>query len=188
MSERENFSPYYGLSKDTIALFGEIDDDMANAIVQQLLYLDSLGVEKIKINIKSPGGAVSAGLAIYDTMNSVHAIIETVGFGEVSSMGAFLFSSGSKGHRYLMKNCRVMIHQPLGGVSGQASDIKLAAENIIKVKDKLNQILSENTGKSIEQIEKDTDRDYTMSADEAVSYGIADGIVPSINKAKGEVW
>lgn len=169
---------YSRLLKDRIIIInGEINNELANSVVAQLLYLDSLNNEEISVYINSPGGSVTDGMAIYDTMNFITSDISTIGMGMCASMGAFLLSCGTKGKRYALPNCEVMIHQPLGGAQGQATEIKIAAEHILKTKDKLNKILSNNTGKDLETIEKDTDRDNFMSADEAVSYGIVDKII-----------
>lgn len=160
-----------------IMLSGEIDDAVANTIVAQLIYLEGKDPEKdICLYINSPGGSVSAGLAIYDTMNYVKCDVSTICIGLAASMGAFLLSSGKKGKRFALPNSEIMIHQPLGGAQGQASDIKIQADHILKIKQKLNKILSENTGKPIEQIEKDTDRDNYLSSEEALEYGLIDKI------------
>ena len=169
---------YSRLLKDRIIIInGEINNNLANSVVAQLLYLDSLNNEDISIYINSPGGSVTDGMAIYDTMNFIKSDVSTIGMGICASMAAFLLSSGKKGKRYVLPNSEVMIHQPLGGAQGQATEIKIAAEHILKTKDKLNKILSNNTGKSLEIIEKDTDRDNFMSAEEALKYGIIDEIV-----------
>ena len=169
---------YSRLLKDRIIIInGEIDNNLANSVVAQLLYLDSLNNEDISVYINSPGGSVTDGMAIYDTMNFITSDVSTIGMGICASMAAFLLSSGKKGKRYLLPNSEVMIHQPLGGAQGQATEIKIAAEHILKTKDKLNRILSNNTGKSLEIIEKDTDRDNFMSASEALNYGIIDEII-----------
>lgn len=169
---------YSRLLKDRIIyLYGEIDDINSNTIVAQLLYLDSLNHDDISIYINSPGGSVTGGMAIYDTMNFIKSDVSTICIGMAASMGAFLLSSGEKGKRYCLQNSEVMIHQPLGGAQGQASEIKIAANRILKLRDKLNKILSNNTGKDIKIIEKDTDRDYFLSADEAVKYGLIDKIL-----------
>ena len=169
---------YSRLLKDRIIIInGEINNNLANSVVAQLLYLDSLNNEDISIYINSPGGSVTDGMAIYDTMNFITSDVSTIGMGICASMAAFLLSSGKKGKRYVLPNSEVMIHQPLGGVQGQATEIKIAAEHILKTKDKLNKILSNNTGKSLEIIEKDTDRDNFMSANEALEYGIVDEII-----------
>ena len=169
---------YSRLLKDRIIIInGEIDNNMANSVVAQLLYLDSLNNDDINMYINSPGGSVTDGMAIYDTMNYINSDVSTIGIGICASMAAFLLSSGKKGKRYLLPNSEVMIHQPLGGVQGQATEIKIAAEHILKTKDKLNKILSLNTGKDLEIIEKDTDRDNFMSTKEALEYGIVDEIL-----------
>ncbi len=166
------------LLKDRIILLsGEINDDVANMVVAQLLYLDAISNNDISIYINSPGGSVSAGLAIYDTFNLIKSEVKTIGMGMCASMGAFLLSSGTKHKRYCLANCEVMIHQPLGGASGQATEIKIAAEHILKTKDRLNRILAKNTGKSIKKIQKDTDRDNYLDADEAKNYGLIDEIL-----------
>ena len=169
---------YSRLLKDRIIIInGEIDNNLANSVVAQLLYLDSLNNEDISIYINSPGGSVTDGMAIYDTMNYINSDVSTIGIGICASMAAFLLSSGKKGKRYALPNSEVMIHQPLGGAQGQATEIKIAAEHILKTKDKLNKILSHNTGKDLDIIEKDTDRDNFMDANEALSYGIVDEII-----------
>ena len=169
---------YSRLLKDRIIIInGEINNNLANSVVAQLLYLDSLNNEDISVYINSPGGSVTDGMAIYDTMNFITSDVSTIGMGICASMAAFLLSSGKKGKRYILPNSEVMIHQPLGGAQGQATEIKIAAEHILKTKDKLNRILSNNTGKSLEIIEKDTDRDNFMSASEALNYGIIDEII-----------
>ena len=169
---------YSRLLKDRIILLnGEITDQNANIIVGELLYLDSLNHDDINIYINSPGGSVTAGMAIYDTMNMVKSKVSTICVGMAASMAAFLLSSGSKGKRYILPNGEVMIHQPLGGAEGQATDIKIAAEHILKLRDKLNFILSKNTGQPLKQIIKDTDRDNFMDSDEALKYGIVDEIL-----------
>lgn len=169
---------YSRLLKDRIIILGgKIDDDLANIIIAELLYLDSINNEDISIYINSPGGSVTAGMAIYDTMNFIKSHVSTICIGIAASMGAFLLSSGEKGKRYALKNSEIMIHQPLGGAEGQATEIKIAAEHILKTKDKLNNILAFNTNKSINDIEKDTDRDNFMTADEALKYGLIDKII-----------
>lgn len=169
---------YSRLLKDRIIyLCGEIDDINSNTIVAQLLYLDSINHDDISIYINSPGGSVTAGMAIYDTMNFVKSDVSTICVGIAASMGAFLLSSGKKGKRFCLKNSEVMIHQPLGGAQGQATEIKIAAERILKMRDKLNKILSKNTGKNIKIIEQDTDRDHFLSSNEALEYGIIDKIL-----------
>ena len=169
---------YSRLLKDRIIIIsGEINDINSNTIVAELLYLDSLNNDDISIYINSPGGSVTAGMAIYDTMNFVKSDVSTICVGMAASMGAFLLSSGCKGKRYVLPNSEVMIHQPLGGAQGQATEIKIAAERILKLKDKLNHILSKNTGKSLKIIEKDTERDNFMDSKEALEYGIVDKII-----------
>ena len=169
---------YSRLLKDRIIIInGESDNNVANSVVAQLLYLDSLNNDDISIYINSPGGCVTDGMAIYDTMNYISSDVSTIGMGLCASMAAFLLSSGKKGKRYLLPNSEVMIHQPLGGAQGQATEIKIAAEHILKTKDKLNKILSLNTGKELTIIEKDTDRDNFMDSDTALSYGIVDEII-----------
>ena len=169
-----------------INIFGPIDDNLANTVIAQLLYLDSQGHDEITIQINSPGGSVTAGFAIYDTMNYVKARIVTVALGCAASMAAFLLSAGSKGYRKATENSEILIHQPLGRAEGQASDIIIAAEHIKKVREKLNRILAENTGQTYETICKDTDRDYILTAQEALEYGLIDYVIPSKNKAKGD--
>lgn len=165
------------LENRIIFITGEIDDAVANTVVAQLIYLESKDPEKdIYLYINSPGGSVTAGLAIYDTMNYIKCDVSTICIGLAASMGAFLLSSGAKGKRYSLPNAEIMIHQPLGGAQGQASDIQIQARQILKIKQKLNNILAENTGKDIKIIEEDTDRDNYMSADEAKNYGIIDQV------------
>ncbi len=173
-----SYDIYSRLLEDRIIfLSGEIDDATANTVVAQLIYLEAKDPSKdISLYINSPGGSVSAGLAIYDTMNYVKCDVSTICIGMAASMGAFLLSSGAKGKRYALPNSEIMIHQPLGGAQGQASDIKIAAEHILKTKAKLNKILAENSGKPVETIEKDTDRDNFLSAQEALDYGLIDKV------------
>ena len=180
---------YSRLLKDRIVLLcGEIDDNTSNIIIGELLYLDSLNHNDISLYINSPGGSVTAGMAIYDTMNFIKSDVSTICIGMCASMAAFLLSSGEKGKRYALSNSEVMIHQPLGGANGQATDIQIAAEHILKVKEKLNKILASNTNKDIKIIEKDTDRDNYMSSIDALNYGIIDNtlaiksIIHSLNK------
>ena len=165
------------LKNRIILLSGEIDDILANTVVAELLYLDSLSHDDISIYINSPGGNVTSGFAIYDTMNFIKSDVSTICLGIAASMAAFLLSSGKEGKRYALPNSEVMIHQPLGGASGQATEIKIAAEHILKTKKKLNEILAKNTGKSIKQIENDTDRDNYLTADDANNYGLVDKIL-----------
>lgn len=169
---------YSRLLKDRIVfLTGEINDMSANLIVSELLYLDSLSHEEICLYINSPGGSVSAGFAIFDTMNFIESKVRTIVIGMAASMAAFLLSSGEAGMRCALPNSEVMIHQPLGGVEGQATDMKIACERILKMKKKLNEILAHQTGQSIKTIEKDTDRDNFMDAKEAKKYGLIDCIL-----------
>ena len=175
---------YSRLLKDRIILLGdEIDDNHANMIIAELLYLDSLNHEDISLYINSPGGSVTSGMAIYDTMNFIKSDVSTICIGMAASMGAFLLSSGKKGKRYSLPNSEIMIHQPLGGAQGQATEIKIAAEHILKLKTKLNKILSNNTGQTLKKIEKDTDRDNFMTPEEALKYGLIDEIL--INEKDG---
>lgn len=166
------------LLKDRIVFIsGEIDDNLANRVIAELLYLDSVGNEDINIYINSPGGSVSAGMAIYDTMNFLKSDVSTTCLGIAASMAAFLLSSGKKGKRYILPNADVMIHQPLGGAQGQATDIKIASDRIIDLRKRLNRILSKNTSQSLKKIEKDTERDNYLSAKEALEYGLVDKII-----------
>ena len=169
---------FLGLLKNRIILLsGPIDDALANTIVAELLYLDSLNHEDIALYINSPGGAVTAGMAIFDTMNFIKSDVSTICIGMAASMAAFLLACGQSGKRYILPNAEVMIHQPLGGAQGQATEIKIAAEHILKIKKKLNTILAEKTGKSLRKIEQDTERDYYLSAEEAKEYGLIDQIL-----------
>lgn len=169
---------YSRLLKDRIIILsGEIDDNLSNSIVAQLLYLDGINHDDISIYINSPGGSITAGMAIYDTMNFISSKVSTICIGMAASMAAFLLSSGEKGMRYCLENSEVMIHQPLGGAQGQATEIKIAAERILKLKGRLNRILASNTGKNIKKIEKDTERDYFMDSSEALEYGIVDSVL-----------
>lgn len=170
---------YSRLLKDRILFVsGDITREMADVVVAQLLFLEAEDGEKdIFMYINSPGGSVSAGMAIYDTMNYIKAPVSTICIGQAASMGAFLLSSGEKGKRFALPNAEIMIHQPLGGFSGQAEDIKIHAENILKIRARLNKILASNTGKDISTIEKDTDRDNYMTSQEACDYGILDKVI-----------
>ena len=169
---------YSRLLKDRIIILnGESTDNSSNIVVAQLLYLDSLNNDDISLYINSPGGSITAGMAIFDTMNFIKSDISTICVGMAASMAAFLLSSGEKGKRYILPNAEVMIHQPLGGAQGQATEIKIAAERILKLKKKLNKILSDNTGKDIDTIDNDTERDYFMDSDEALNYGIVDKVL-----------
>ena len=165
------------LKNRIILLSGEIDDMLANSVVAQLLYLDSLNHDDISLYINSPGGSVTAGMAIYDTMNFVRSSVSTICLGMAASMAAFLLSSGEKKKRYILPNAEVMIHQPLGGAQGQATEIKIAAEHILKLRHKLNEILAKNTNQKLDTIEKDTERDNFMDSKEALEYGIVDKII-----------
>ena len=167
---------YSRLLQDRIIfLTGEIDDTMSNIIISELLYLDNMNHENIYLYINSPGGAITSGMGIYDTMRFIESKVITIGVGMCASMAAFLLSSGDE--RYVLPNAEVMIHQPLGGAQGQATDIKIAAERIIKLKEKLNRILSNNTHQPIEKIYEDTERDNFLSAKEAKEYGLIDDII-----------
>ena len=170
---------YSRLLKERIIFLGSpIDDAVANTVIAQLLFLESEDAKKdIKLYINSPGGSVTAGLAVYDTMNYVKPDIMTICIGMAASMSAVLLSSGAKGKRIILPNSEVMIHQVMGGVEGQASDIKITAEHILKIKDRLNSILAQNTGQPLKKIEQDSDRDYFMSAEEAKKYGLVDKII-----------
>lgn len=169
---------YSRLLKDRIIfLSGEVNDNSASIIVSELLYLDAQSHDDIYFYINSPGGSVTAGMAIYDTMNYIKSEVRTIVVGMAASMGAFLLSSGTKGKRFALKNAEVMIHQVLGGAQGQATDIKIQAEHILKMKKNLNNILALNTGKSVKQITRDCERDNFMSAKEAVEYGLVDEII-----------
>ncbi len=172
---------YSRLLKDRIIfLSGEVNDQMSDIIIAQLLFLESEDPDKdIQFYINSPGGVVTSGLAIYDTMNYIKPDVSTICIGQAASMGAVLLSSGAKGKRFSLPNSNIMIHQPSGGAQGQASDIVIQAEQIIKIKDRLNHILAENTGQDLKKIEKDTDRDFAMTAEEALEYGLIDQVIES---------
>ena len=177
MGERA-YDIYSRLLKNRIILLsGEINDDTANVVIAQLLYLDSISEDDISLYINSPGGSITSGMAIYDTMNLIKSDVSTICVGMSASMAAFLLSCGKKGKRYCLPNSEVMIHQPLGGVNGQATEIDIVAKRILNLRSKINQILAKNTKKNIKQIEKDTDRDYYMDAQEALEYGIIDKIL-----------
>ena len=166
------------LNDRIVVLSDEVNDTTASLVVAQLLFLESQDSEKeISFYINSPGGSVTAGLAIYDTMQYIKCDVSTICMGLAASMGAFLLSSGAKGKRYALPNSEIMIHQPSGGAKGQATDIKIVADQILKTKEKLNKILAENTGKSIETIAQDTERDNFMSAEEALDYGLVDKVL-----------
>ena len=160
-----------------IMIYGKIDDNVSNIVVAELLYLDSINNDDISLYINSNGGSITAGMAIYDTMNFIKSDVSTICIGMCASMAAFLLSSGKKGKRYSLKNSEIMIHQPLGGASGQATEIKIAADRILKIRKNMNKILSLNTNKNIKTIKKDTERDNFMSSYEALSYGIIDKIL-----------
>ncbi len=166
------------LLKDRIILLtGEIDDALANVVVAQLLYLDSLNQEPISLYINSPGGSITAGMAIYDTMHFIKSPVSTICVGMAASMAAFLLAAGEKGKRFALENAEVMIHQPLGGAKGQATEIQIAAEHILKIKAKMNLLLAKNTGQPLEVIQQDTDRDYFLEAKEAKEYGLIDQVL-----------
>lgn len=166
------------LKERVIFLVGQVEDHMANLIVAQMLFLESENPDKdIHLYINSPGGSVTAGMAIYDTMRFIKPDVSTMCIGQAASMGSFLLSAGAKGKRYALPNSRVMIHQPLGGFQGQASDIQIHAQEIMKIKDTLNQALAEHTGQDIKTIERDTDRDNFMSAQQAYEYGLVDQVL-----------
>ncbi|MBD9085348.1 ATP-dependent Clp protease proteolytic subunit [bacterium] len=174
----KSYDIYSRLLKDRIIILcGEINDTNSNIVIAELLYLDSLNHNDISIYINSPGGSVTSGMAIYDTMNFIKSDVSTICVGMAASMAAFLLSSGKKGKRYVLPNSEVMIHQPLGGAEGQATEIKIAAERILKLKDKMNQLLSKNTGQNIKKVAEDTERDYFLTANEAVNYGLVDKIL-----------
>ena len=174
-----SYDIYSRLLKDRIIFLGEtIDEHIASLVVAQLLFLEAEDPDKdINIYINSPGGSVTAGMAIYDTMQYIKPEVSTICVGMAASMGAFLLSAGQKGKRYALPNAEIMIHQPLGGVQGQAEDIKIHAEWILKTREKLNRILSDNTGQPMNIIARDTDRDNFMSADEAMKYGLIDKVI-----------
>ena len=173
------------LKERIVMLSGPIDDAVANSVIAQLLFLDAQDPDKdIYLYINSPGGSVSAGLAIFDTMNFINADVQTIVIGMAASMGAFLLAAGEKGKRYALPNAEVMIHQPLGGAQGQATEIEIAAKHILKTRDTLNKILAERTGQTLKVIARDTDRDNYMSAEEAVKYGLVDAIMTNSKNLK----
>ena len=182
------FDIFSRLLRERIIFLGTpIDDMVANLVVAQMLLLDSENPEKdIMLYINSPGGSVTAGFAIYDTMQHIRADVSTICLGQAASMGAFLLSSGTKGKRLALPHSRVLIHQPLGGAQGQATDIEIQAAEIIRIKKSLNEILAANTGQSIKKIEKDTDRDYIMTPEESLEYGMIDKVVSIEKTAKHE--
>jgi len=174
-----SFDIYSRLLRDRIVFLGhEVNDDVANLVIAQLLFLEAEDPEKdIFLYINSPGGSVTAGLAMYDTMQYVRPDVSTICLGQAASMGAWLLAAGAKGKRLALPNSRIMIHQPAGGVQGQASDIQIQANEILRLRERMNEILSHHTGKPVNEIAKDTDRDYHMSGDEAVKYGLIDRVV-----------
>ena len=178
---------YSRLLKDRIIFMGEqVHDSMANTVIAQMLFLESEDPDKdINLYINSPGGSVTAGLAIYDTMQYIRPNIATICMGQATSMGALLLAAGAKGKRYALPHARVMIHQPLGGVQGQATDIDIQAKEIMKIKDLIHRILVKHTGQSMEKIRQDTERDYFMDAEEALRYGIVDRIITERDMGKG---
>ncbi|WP_305727929.1 ATP-dependent Clp endopeptidase proteolytic subunit ClpP [Trichococcus palustris] len=177
---------YSRLLKDRIIMLsGPIDDDTANAVIAQLLFLDAQDSEKdIYIYINSPGGSVSAGLAIYDTMNFIKADVQTIAMGMAASMGSFLLTAGEKGKRFALPNAEIMIHQPLGGAQGQATEIEIAARHILQTRERLNRILADRTGQPMEVIERDTDRDNYMTAQQAKEYGLIDDVMVNSKSLK----
>ncbi|HOO74750.1 MAG TPA: ATP-dependent Clp endopeptidase proteolytic subunit ClpP [Tepiditoga sp.] len=181
-----SYDIYSRLLKDRIIFLGTpIDDTVSNVVIAQLLFLESVDPDKdISIYINSPGGSVTAGLGIYDTMKYIKPDVSTICVGQAASMGAFLLSAGTKGKRYSLPNSRIMIHQPSGGSEGTARDIQILTEEILRLKKTLNSILAENTGRTVKQIEKDTDRDNFLSADEAVKYGLIDKVINSKKEIK----
>lgn len=183
-----SFDIFSRLLRERIIFLGTpVDDMVANLIVAQLLLLDSENPEKdIMLYINSPGGSVTAGLAIYDTMQHIRADVQTICLGQAASMGAFLLCSGAKGKRMALPHSRVLIHQPLGGAQGQATDIEIQAQEILRIKKTLNEIMASNTGQSIKKIEKDTDRDYIMTPQEALEYGMIDKVVSMDKVQKSE--
>lgn len=191
-NNEERFSLEYSLKRNTVNLFGEVNTESAQFVIAQLQYLDNkFKVEDvpkeeriITLQINSPGGSVSDGFAIYDTMNYIDAKIATVGLGMAASMAAFLLCSGSRGLRSATEHCEILIHQPLGGRAGQAVDVMLYAQSLERSRKLINRIMSENTGKSVATIKKDTDRDNSMTAEQAKEYGLIDFVIPGQNKAK----
>jgi ATP-dependent Clp protease protease subunit len=178
---QRSYDIYSRLLKERIIfLTGQVEDNMANLILAQMLFLESENPEKdIYLYINSPGGSVTAGMAIYDTMNFIKPDVSTICVGQAASMGAFLLSGGAKGKRFCLPNSRVMIHQPLGGFQGQASDFEIHAREILSIKDKLNRLMAEHTGQPLDVVSRDTDRDNFMSASEAVEYGLVDSVFSS---------
>jgi ATP-dependent Clp protease protease subunit len=182
-----SYDIYSRLLKDRIVFLGTpVDDDVANVVIAQFLFLESEDPDKdISLYINSPGGSVTAGLAIYDTMQYVKPHVSTICLGQAASMGAFLLAGGAAGKRYAVPNCRIMIHQPAGGFQGQAADIDIHAREILRLKARLNELFAKHTGRTMEQVEKDTDRDYFLGAGEAKEYGIIDQVIVHRDKAPG---
>lgn len=177
-SSERSYDIFSRLLKDRIILLsGEITDEVANSVVAELLYLDSINHSDINLYINSPGGSITAGMAIYDTMNFIKSDVSTICVGLAASMGAFLLSCGQKGKRYSLPNSEIMIHQPLGGAQGQATEIKIAAERILKLRDKLNEMIAKNTNQPIEKVAQDTERDNFMEPVEALEYGLIDKVI-----------
>ena len=178
LGSEKRYDIFSRLLKDRIVFIGgEINDEVANAIISELLFLDSQSNDEISIYINSPGGSITSGMAIYDTMGFVKSPISTICIGMAASMASVLLASGDKGKRFILPNSEVMIHQPLGGVNGQATEIKIVADRILYLRNKLNKILSDKTGKDISEIEKDTERDYYLNASDALEYGLVDKIL-----------
>ena len=185
LGSEKSYDIFSRLLKDRIVFItGEIDDAMANNVIAELLYLDSINNNDINLYINSPGGSVSAGMAIYDTINFLASDVSTTCLGIAASMASFLLAAGKKGKRFILPNADVMIHQPLGGAQGQATDIKIASDRIISLRKRLNKCLAKNTGQSLKKIEKDTERDNYLDAREAVDYGIVDKIIFEKEKRK----
>jgi len=182
----KSFDIFSRMLRERIIFVGEeIDDEMSNSVVAQLLLLDSENPEKdIMMYINSPGGVITAGMAIFDTMKLIKADVSTICLGEAASMGAFLLSAGTKGKRMALPSARIMIHQPLGGARGQATDIEIEAKEILRMKNMLNELLAEHSGQPIDKIKQDTERDYYLSAQEAVDYGLIDKVITSIENPK----
>ena len=180
---------YSRLLKDRIIMIGSaIDDNVANSVVSQLLFLQAQDAEKdIYLYINSPGGSVTAGMAIYDTMQHIKPDVQTIAMGMAASMGSFLLAAGTKGKRFALPNAEVMIHQPLGGAQGQATEIEIAAKHILKTREKLNSVLAERTGQPLEKIQKDTDRDNYLSASEAAEYGLIDEVLEPGKEVKSDL-
>lgn len=185
LGSEKSYDIFSRLLKDRIVFItGEIDDTLANNVIAELLYLDSINNNDINIYINSPGGSVSAGMAIYDTINFLSSDVSTTCLGIAASMAAFLLAAGKKGKRFILPNADVMIHQPLGGAQGQATEIKIASDRIVNLRKRLNKCLSKNTGQSLKKIEKDTERDNYLNAKEAVLYGLVDKIILEKEKRK----